>query len=165
MSDIQALREIETIRIRRVEQAEDSLRVMQQRLRQAEQALQEAQAALADYLLRLPQLIEQLYADCIQHLISREVLADKIHDEAQLRSRTEDFKAKVTEAEKNLASARQAVADAQQQLNKERVKLDALRELIKNERQLVLLGQARAQAKVLDDLAGSQFVRKLRQAA
>ena len=45
------------------------------------------------------------------------------------------------------------------------MKLDALRELIKTERQKLQVIQARAEAKVLDELAGSKFVRKMRKAA
>jgi len=165
MSEIKALREIEGIRAKRVEQAEDDLRKAQKQQREAEQNLQQAREALEDYKQKLPGLIEQLYADCINHLVSREFLAEKTHEETQLRSRVEDYKGKVKEAEKALEAAREAVVQAQKRLNQERMKLDALRELIKTERQKLQVIQARAEAKVLDELAGSKFVRKMRKAA
>jgi flagellar biosynthesis chaperone FliJ len=165
MSEIKALREIEGIRAKRVEQTEEDLRQAQKRQREADAALSQAREALEDYKRKLPDLIEQLYADCINHLVSREFLAEKTHEETQLRSRVEDFKGKVTEAEKALEAARQAVLETQKRLNQERVKLDALRELIKAERQKLQVIESRAQARVLDELASSKFVRKMRKAA
>jgi flagellar biosynthesis chaperone FliJ len=165
MSEIKALREIEGIRVKRVDQAEEHFRMMQKQQRQAEQALIDAKEALEDYQRKLPGLIEQLYADCMNQLVSREFLAEKTYEETQLRARVEDYKAKVIEAEKALEAARIAVQEAQRQLNLERVKLDAMRDLIKAERQKLLVIEARAQAKVLDELASSKFVRKLRKAA
>jgi len=165
MSDIRALREIEGIRVRRVDDAENNLRLALQKQRQAEEALKQAQAELDDYKQRLPGLIEQLYVDCIHHLVSREFVQDKVYDETRLRSKVEDYKAKVVEATKNLQAARQAVTDAQLRLNMERAKLDALRELILSERRKIQIAFARSEAKVLDDLAGSKFVRAMRKAA
>lgn len=161
MSDMRALREVEGIRVKRVSDAEDALRLAQQAQKRAEQVLQEARLALADYLRKLPGLIEQLYADCIGHLVSREFVQDKVYDETRLRAKVEDYKAQVTEAENALEKAVQAVKDALMQLNRERVKLDALRELIKEERKLIAIAKARSEAKVLDDLAGSKFVRAM----
>lgn len=160
MSDIRALREVEGIRIRRVDEAEDALRRAQQRQATAQQVLTEANQALADYRQKLPGLIEQVYADCIDHQISREFLADKVYEETRLRARVEDFKAQVTEAEKALQQAIEAVKAAQQRLNQERVKLDALRELITAERKQIAITLARSEAKVLDELAGAKFVRR-----
>lgn len=165
MSDLRALREIEGIWVRRLARAEDALRQAQNRQRRATQALEDAKAALADYLQRLPGLIEQLYADCIGFLVSREFVQDKTHDEGQLRARVAEFRASVTEAEKELQAAIEAVKQAQAVLNKERVKLDAMRDLIKDERKKIALAEDRAQAKALDDLAGAKFVRALRKAA
>lgn len=165
MSEIRALKEVEGIRVRRVDDAQDQLRRAQQRQREAEQALARAQQALADYRQKLPGLIEQLYADCIDHLVSRDFLQDKVHDETRLRSKVEDFKAQVTETTKALEAAKKAVVEAQQRLNIERMKLDALQDLIRTERRKLLVIQARADAKVLDDLAGSKFVRAMRKAA
>ena len=165
MSDLKALREVEGIRVRRVGQAEDRLRRAQQQQREAEEALEEARLALADYLQRLPGLIEQVYVDCIGHLVSREFVQDKVHEEGRLRARVADYRAKVTEAEGALKAAIQAVREAQEALNRERVKLDAMREMIKEERKLLKLVEARAEAKVLDELASSKFVRAMRKAA
>lgn len=165
MSDLKALREVEGIRVRRVDQAEDRLRRAQQRQREAEEALEEARLALADYLQRLPGLIEQVYADCIGHLVSREFVQDRVHEEARLRAKVEDYRGKVAEAEGALQAAIEAVREAQKSLNRERVKLDAMREMIKEERKLLKLVEARAEAKVLDELAGSKFVRAMRKAA
>ncbi len=165
MSDLRALREIEGIWVRRLERAEDALRQAQARQRRATQALDTAKAALADYLQRLPGLIEQLYADCIGYLVSRQFVQDKTHDEGQLRARVAEFKAAVIEAEKELQSAIEAVTQAQAVLNKERVKLDAMRDLIKDERKKITLAEDRTQAKALDDLPGAKFVRALRKAA
>lgn len=165
MSDLRALREIEGIWVRRLERAEDALRQAQARQRHATQALQDAKAALADYLKRLPGLIEQLYADCIGFLVSREFVQDKTHDEGKLRARVAEFRASVTEAEKELQAAIEAVKQAQAALNKERVKLDAMRDLIKDERKKISVAQERVLAKALDDLAGAKFVRALRKAA
>ena len=161
MSDLKALREIEGIRIRRVDDAEDGLRLAQAAQRQAEQTLNEARLALRDYQERLPGLIEQLYADCIGHLVSREFVQDKAYQETRLRAKVEDFKAKVTEAEHSLEKAIEAVGAALKRLNQERLKLDALRELLKAERKQIALARARAEAKVLDELAGSRFVRSM----
>jgi flagellar biosynthesis chaperone FliJ len=165
MSDIRSLREIEGIRVRRVDEAEDELRRAQYRQRQAEDALKQAHAELDDYKQRLPVLIEQLYVDCIHHLVSREFVQDKVYDETRLRSKVEDYKAKVIEATKNLQLARQASDEAQGRLNKERLKLDALKEMILSERKKIQIAIARTEAKVLDDLAGSKYVRALRQSA
>jgi flagellar biosynthesis chaperone FliJ len=165
MSEIKALREIEGIRTKRVEQSEEDLRQAQRRQREAENALLMAQEALEDYKRKLPNLIEQLYADCINHLVSREFLAEKTHEESLLRSKVEDYKGKVTEAEKAVEAARDAVLQAQKRLNQERMKLDALRELIKAERQKLQVVESRKEAKVLDELAGSKFVRRMRKAA
>lgn len=165
MSEIKALREIEGIRVKRVDQAEEHLRTMQRQERLAEQALVDAHQALEDYKRKLPVLIEQLFADCMNQLVSREFLAEKTYEETQLRARVEDYKAKVIESEKALEAARRATQEAQQQLNLERVKLDAMRDLIKAERQKLQVIDARAQAKVLDELASSKFVRKMRKAA
>ena len=71
----------------------------------------------------------------------------------------------MTEAEGALKAAIQAVLEAQQVLNRERVKLDARREMIQEERKLLELVEARAEAKVLDELASSKFVRAMRKAA
>ena len=165
MSDLRALREIEGIWVRRMERAEDELRQAQARQRRAAQALEDAKAALTDYLARLPGLIEQLYADCIGFLVSRQFVQDKTHDEGLLRARVAEFRAAVTEAEKALQAAIEAVRQAQALLNKLRVKLDAMRDLIKQERRKVAAAEDRTLAKTLDDLAGAKFVRSLRQAA
>jgi hypothetical protein len=55
----------------------------------------------------------------------------------------------------------EATQAAQLRLKQERMKLDALRELIKAERKNIAVAVARAEAKVLDDLAGSKFVRAM----
>jgi hypothetical protein len=112
VSDLRSLREIEIIWVRRMERAEDDLRQAQARQRRATQALEDAKAALADYLKRLPGLIEQLYADCIGFLVSREFVQDKTHDEGQLRARGAEFRAGVTEAESRPATAARPTARA-----------------------------------------------------
>ena len=165
MSELRSLREIEGIWVRRLQRAEEELREAQARQRRAAQALEDAKAALADYQQRLPGLIEQLYADCIGHLVSRQFVQDKTHDEGQLRARVAEFRAEVTEAEKALEAAIEAVKQAQAALNKERVKLDAMRDLIKDERKKLAVAESRSLAKALDDLAGAKFVRALRKAA
>jgi len=161
MSDLKALREVEGIRLRRVDDAEDALLRAQRAQKQAEQALDEARLALEDYQQRLPGLIEQLYADCIGHLVSREFVQDKSYQETRLRAKVEDHKAQVTEAKQRLEQAIEAVQAAVKRLNQERLKLDALRELLKAERKQIALARARADAKVLDELAGSRFVRSM----
>ena len=161
MSDLTALREVEGIRLRRVDDAEDALLRAQRAQKQAEQALDEARLALEDYQQRLPGLIEQLYADCIGHLVSREFVQDKSYQETRLRAKVEDYKAQVTEAQHRLEQAIEAVQAAVKRLNQERLKLDALRELLKAERKQIALARARADAKVLDELAGSRFVRSM----
>jgi flagellar biosynthesis chaperone FliJ len=161
MSDLRALREVEGIRFKRVGDAEDALRQAQKAQSRAEQALEEARLALADYLRKLPGLIEQLYADCIGHLVSRAFVQDKVYDETRLRARVEDHKAQVVEAEQALEKAKAAVQAAQQVLHRERIKLDALRELIQAERLQLGIAQARKDAKALDDLAGAKFVRAM----
>ncbi len=161
MSDIKALREVEGIRVKRVGDAEDALRRAQQAQKKAEQALEEARLALADYQRKLPGLIEQLYADCIGYLVSREFVQDKVYDETRLRAKVEDYKAQVKEAEQALEKAIQAARDALVALNRERLKLDALRELIKEEKKHIAIAVARSEAKALDDLAGSKFVRAM----
>lgn len=165
MSQLKSLKEIEGIWGRRLERAEEDLRQAQARQRRATQALEEAQAALADYQKRLPGLIEQLYADCIGHLVSRQFVQDKAQEEGQLRARVADFRAKVTEAEKELQAAIEAVQQAQAALNRERVRLDAMRDLIRDERKKIAVAEGRSLAKALDDLAGAKFVRALRRAA
>ncbi len=165
MSDLRALREIEGIWVRRLERAEDALRQAQARQRRTAQALEDAKSALADYLKLLPGLIEQLYADCIGHLVSRQFVQDKTHDEGQLRARVAEFRASVTEADKALQAAIEAVKQAQAVLNKERVKLDAMRDLITDERKKIASAESRTLAKALDDLAGTKFIRALRRAA
>lgn len=164
MSELRSLREIEGIWVRRMQRAEDDLRATQARQRNATQALEDAKSALADYQQRLPGLIEQLYADCIGHLVSRQFVQDKTHDEGLLRARVAEFRAAVTEAEKALQAAIEAVKQAQAVLNKERVKLDAMRDLIKEERKKLAVAESRTLAKALDDLAGAKFVRALRKA-
>lgn len=161
MSDLKALREVEGIRLRRVDDAEDALLRAQRAQKQAEQALDEARLALEDYQQRLPGLIEQLYADCIGHLVSRAFVQDKSYQETRLRAKVEDHKAQVTEAKQRLEQAIEAVQAAVKRLNQERLKLDALRELLKAERKQIALARARADAKVLDELAGSRFVRSM----
>lgn len=161
MSDLKALREVEGIRLRRVDDAEDALLRAQRAQKQAEQALDEARLALEDYQRRLPGLIEQLYADCIGHLVSRAFVQDKSYQETRLRAKVEDHKAQVTEAQQRLEQAIEAVQAAVKRLNQERLKLDALRELLKAERKQIALARARADAKVLDELAGSRFVRSM----
>lgn len=165
MTELKSLKEIEGIWIRRLERAEEDLRQAQARQRRAVQNLEEAKEALADYLKKLPGLIEQLYADCIGHLVSRQFVQDKTHGEGQLRARVADFRAKVTEAEKELRAAMEAVLKAQALLNRERVKLDAMRDLIRDERRKMAAAESRTLAKAMDDLAGSKFVRALRRAA
>ena len=162
MSDLKALLEIEGIWARRLQQAEDDLRRAQARLRAAEQALLQAREALVDYEQRLPALIEQLYSDCIGHLVSRDFVQDKTHDEARLRARVAELKAQVVEAEKERQASVEAVQQAQAKLNKERVKLDAMRDLIKDERRKLAMADARTQAKALDDLSSAKFVRALK---
>lgn len=161
MSDLKALREVEGIRLRRVDDAEDALLRAQRAQKQAEQALDEARLALEDYQRRLPGLIEQLYADCIGHLVSRAFVQDKSYQETRLRAKVEDHKAQLTEAQQRLEQAIEAVQAAVKRLNQERLKLDALRELLKAERKQIALARARADAKVLDELAGSRFVRSM----
>jgi hypothetical protein len=161
MSDLQSLREVEGIRVRRLQAAEDALRAAQLEERRAKSALNEAKFALEDYQQRLPGLIEQLYVDCIGFVVSREFVQEKTFEEKQLRAKVEDFKAKVVEAEHVLEKAIEAVKQAQIKLNQERTKLDALKELITSEKKKIKLAAARAEAKVLDDLAGSKFVRRM----
>lgn len=165
MTQLKSLKEIEGIWVRRLERAEDELRRAQARQARAEQALQAAKEALADYLKRLPGLIEQLYADCIGHLVTRQFVQDKTHEEGQLRAKVADYKGRVTEAEKELQAAIEAVRDAQAALNRERVRLDVMRDLIKDERKRLAVAEARSLAKTLDDLAGVKFVRALHKQA
>ena len=165
MSTLKSLIEIEGIWQRRMEQAEEALRECQRREILANQALEDARLTLANYVERLPGLIEQLYVDCIGHLVSLQFVQDKAHDEAQLRARVAEYRAEVTEAEKALDTAKEAVKTAQAVLNKERVKLEAMRDLIKKERIQIAIADGRSLAKTLDDLAGSKFARGLRKAS
>lgn len=147
-----------------MERAEDALRECQRHEQLAQQALEDARLTLAHYIERLPSLIEQLYVDCIGHLVSLQFIQDKAYDEGKLRARVAEFKAEVTDAEKALAAAIEAVRDAQSVLNKERVKLEAMRDLIKQERIQISIAEGRSLAKTLDDLSGSKFARGLRKA-
>lgn len=162
MSDLRSLKEIEGIWVRRLEQAEEALRQAQARQQRAVEGLEAARLALADYQRRLPGLIEQLYADCIGHLVTPEFVQDKTHEEGRLRAKIADYRGRVTEAEKELQAAIEAVKQAQAALNRERVKLDAMRDLIKEERKRLAVAEGRSLAKALDDLAGVKFVRALR---
>ena len=162
MSDLRSLKEIEGIWVRRLERAEEALRQAQARQQRATQALAAAKEALDDYVRRLPGLIEQLYEDCIGHLVTRQFVQDKTHEEGQLRAKVADFRARVIEAEKELQTAIDAVNQAQAALNRERVRLDAMRDLIKEERKRLAIAEGRSLAKALDDLAGVKFVRALR---
>lgn len=159
MSELAALREIEAIRRKRVSDAEDALRRAQQALRQSEQALEEARLALARYLQALPGLIEQLFADCIGHLVSREFVQDKTYEETQLRAKVEDYKARVVEAEHALAVAQHAVQTASAHLVQAELKLEAVQALVKDARKRAAVAQARADGRVLDELATARFVR------
>lgn len=162
MSELRALREIEGIWIRRLQQAEDDLREAQSQQRRAAQRLDDARLALSDYQKRLPGLIEQLYADCIGHQVSRQFVQDKSHDEGRLRAKVAEFRAEVTDAEKALQAAIAAVQQAQIVLNRQRVRLDAMRDLIKDERKKIEALESRSLAKALDELSGAKFVRAMR---
>jgi flagellar biosynthesis chaperone FliJ len=159
MDDLKALKEIEGIRISRVERAEDELRKAQAIVVQRQNELQQAQIALENYVKELPALIEALYTDCIGYIVSRAFVQDKVAEEALLRAKVEDFKHQVEEARQALKKAEDAVQEAQDNLNREKRKLDALGELIGEIKKGVAIERGRAEAKVIDELASSKFVR------
>ena len=92
-------------------------------------------------------------------MVSREFLQDKIKDEALLRAKVEDYKMQVKEAMDAIKKQQAVVEEASQRLNQELRKLDALGELLDEMKKEQKIAQGRADAKVLDDLAGSKFVR------
>jgi flagellar biosynthesis chaperone FliJ len=159
MDDARALREIQGIRKGRVEKAEDDLRKAQALLKQRHAEFLQAKEALEKYVHDLPGLIESLYSDCIGYVVSREFLQDKIKDEALLRAKVEDYKMQVKEAMEAIKKQQAVVEEASQRLNQEQRKLDALGELLAEIKKEQKIAQGRADAKVLDDLASSKFVR------
>lgn len=165
MSELASLIEVEGIWKRRMEQAEEALRAAQRQEQHARQVLESAKVSLAHYIEQLPGLIEQLYADCIGHIVSRQFVQDKSYDEGRLRARVAELRAEVVEAKKGVEAAIEAVRQAQAALNKERLKLEAMRDLIKQERVKIAVAEGRTLAKALDDLSGAKFARGLRKAS
>jgi flagellar biosynthesis chaperone FliJ len=159
MDDSKALKEIQGIRKGRVEKAEDDLRKAQALLKQRQAEFIQAKDALEKYLQELPGLIESLYADCIGYVVTREFVQDKIKDEALLRAKVEDYKMQVTEAMEAIKKQQAVVDEANERLQREQRKFDALGELLDEMKKEARIAQGRADAKVLDDLASSKFVR------
>jgi flagellar biosynthesis chaperone FliJ len=159
MDELKALLEIRGIRKRRVEEAEDALRKAQAQLERRRLELKQAEQALADYLNELPSLIKRLYEDVIGFEITQNFLQEKVRRERELRARVEDFKARVKEATDAVEKAKKYVDECAEKLKKEQLKLDALDELIQNIKNNRKLAKARADAKVLDELANARFVR------
>ena len=163
MSQLRPLREVEGIWQRRTERAEEALRQAQLREQAARTALEQARVTLAQYIERLPGLIEQLYADCIGFEVTPQLVQDKAFDEGKLRARVAELRAEVTDAEKELEAAMEGVREAQRVLNKERVKLEAMQDLIKQEKIKIAVAEGRTLAKTLDDLSGSKYTRQMRE--
>lgn len=159
MDDAKALKEIQGIRKGRVEKAEDDLRKAQALLKQRQAEFIQAKEALEKYLLELPGLIESLYADCIGYIVSREFVQDKTKEEALLRAKVEDYKMQVQEAMEAIKKQQAVVEEANERLNREQRKYDALGELLDEMKKEQKITQGRADAKVLDDLASSKFIR------
>jgi len=159
MDDSKALKEIQGIRKNRVEKAEDDLRKAQALLKQRHAEFLKAKNDLEQYLQELPGLIESLYADCIGFVVSREFVQDKIKEETQLRAKVEDYKMQVQEAMEAVKKQQLVVDEANERLQREQRKLDALGELLEEIKKEKRIAQGRADAKVLDDLASSKFVR------
>lgn len=159
MDELKALLEIRGIRKRRVEEAEDALRKAQAQLERRRVELKEAEQALADYVNELPALIQRLYEDVIGFEITQNFLQEKVRRERELRARVEDFKARVKEAADAVEQAKKHVQACAEKLKKEQLKLDALDELIQSIKNNRKLAKARADAKVLDELANARFVR------
>lgn len=159
MDDSKALKEIQGIRKGRVEKAEDDLRKAQALLKQRQAEFIQAKEALEKYLQELPGLIESLYSDCIGYVVTREFVQDKIKDEALLRAKVEDYKMQVTEAMEAIKKQQAVVEEANERLNREQRKYDALGELLDEMKKEQRIAQGRADAKVLDDLASSKFIR------
>jgi flagellar biosynthesis chaperone FliJ len=159
MDDTKALKEIQGIRKGRVEKAEDDLRKAQALLKQRQAEFIKAKEALEKYLQELPGLIESLYSDCIGYIVSREFVQDKIKDEALLRAKVEDYKMQVTEAMEAIKKQQAVVDEANERLQREQRKFDALGELLDELKKEQRIAQGRADAKVLDDLASSKFIR------
>ena len=57
----------------------------------------------------------------------------------------------------------EGVREAQRVLNKERVKLEAMQDLIKEEKIKIAVAEGRTLAKTLDDLSGSKYARQMRE--
>lgn len=159
MDDTKALKEIQGIRKGRVEKAEDDLRKAQALLKQRHAEFLQAKEALEKYLQDLPGLIVSLYADCIGYVVSREFVQDKTKEEALLRAKVEDYKMQVTEAMEAIKKQQAIVDEANQRLNQEQRKYDALGEMLADLKKQQRIAQGRADAKVLDDLASSKFIR------
>lgn len=159
MDDTKALKEIQGIRKGRVEKAEDDLRKAQALLKQRHAEFLQAKEALEKYLQELPELIKSLYSDCIGFVVSREFVQDKIKEEALLRAKVEDYKMQVQEAMEAIKKQQEVVDEANERLQREQRKLDALGELLDELKKEQRIAQGRADAKVLDDLASSKFVR------
>jgi flagellar biosynthesis chaperone FliJ len=162
VSQIRPLREVEGIWQRRTERAEEALRQAQLREQTARTTLEQARLTLAHYTEHLPGLIEQLYADCIGYKVTTLFVQDKAFDERKFRAHVAELQAKVTDAEKELNFSVDAVREAQRVLNKERVKLEAMQHLIKQEKIKIAVAEGRSLAKTLDDLAGAKYTRQMR---
>ncbi|MEK9822040.1 MAG: YscO family type III secretion system apparatus protein [Gammaproteobacteria bacterium] len=163
MSQLRPLLEVEGIWQRRTERAEELLRQAQLREQTARAALEQARVALAQYIESLPGLIEQLYADCIGYEVTPQFVQDKAFDEGKLRAHVAELRAEVSDAEKELEAASEGVREAQRVLNKERVKLEAMQDLIKEEKIKIAVAEGRTLAKTLDDLSGSKYARQMRE--
>ena len=87
---------------------------------------------------------------------------DKAFDEGKLRAHVAELRAEVTDAEKELEAAIEGIREAQRVLNKERVKLEAMQDLIKQEKIKIAVAEGRTLAKTLDDLSGSKYTRQMR---
>jgi flagellar biosynthesis chaperone FliJ len=100
-----------------------------------------------------------LYSDCIGFVVSREFVQDKVKEEALLRAKVEDYKVQIQEAIEAIKKQQAIVEECTARLNQEQRKYDALGELLEELKKEKRIAQGRADAKVLDDLASSKFVR------
>jgi flagellar biosynthesis chaperone FliJ len=159
MSDQESLKTVLGIREKRVKRAEERLQAAARALASAQDLWEQAHLTLNRYRLELPGRIEKLYADCMGRPISRDDLQAKAEQESILRAHLSNLSATERDRDHQLKLAREEKQAAEQALGQERLRADAMAELLKAERAKWFMAVQRREAKAMDDFANAKYLR------
>ena len=158
MRDLRILKDLQNIRLHRVEAAQKAVQVALKNVVLAKEALKKAESILEEYSAQLPSLIDALYLKCMNKAVGQSVVEEVRANELKLLSKKEEYRGECQNAQDELAKCEQNVIQAKNTLKKEQLKYDGFGELVKEEVRKNTIEIERQENKKMDEFSSNKYI-------